>query len=374
MKNLKALKEQRAALHATLNTLIDKADQEQRAMSEEERADFEKIEAEIKDIDATIECEKRARGIVENPIEKTEQVSKEQAEERAFVDYVMGRASEMRATGDKLEYANNGAIIPTTIANRIIKEVKDRCPILQRATIYNVKGTLKIPVWGANESDKIAVGYGDDFTELTANTANFTSVDLGGFLAGALVLIGRRLENNGAFDVVTFIVNQMAEEIAGWMEGELLNGSGSDAAQGLLKTTNVLTAAGSAVTADDLVGVQAKVKQVYQAGAVWTMHPDMFLAVKKLKYENKHFLLQDDMTGELPYRLLGKPVYLSDNMPADQILYGDYSALSVNIRENISIEVLREKYATQHALGVVAWMEFDARVTDNQKVAVLKLA
>jgi HK97 family phage major capsid protein len=80
------------------------------------------------------------------------------------------------------------------------------------------------------------------------------------------------------------------------------------------------------------------------------------------------------MTGELPYRLLGKPVYLSDNMPKDQILYGDYSALSVNIRENISIEVLREKYATQHALGVVAWMEFDARVTDNQKVAVLKLA
>ena len=84
------------------------------------------------------------------------------------------------------------------------------------------------------------------------------------------------------------------------------------------------------------------------------------------------------MTGEFPYRLLGKPVFLSDNMPAiaasaKPVLYGDCSGLSVNFRENISIEVLREKYSTQHAIGVVSWFEFDSRVTDNQKLAVLSM-
>lgn len=374
MKNLKALKEQRAAKHARLTALIDKADQEQRAMNAEETTEFETLENEIRAIDATIAAAERARGIEPMPTATGSNEERAKAEERAFVDYIMGTVREMRADGDKLELANNGAIIPTSIANRIIKEVKDRCPILQMATVYSVKGTLKIPVWGANENDKIAVGYSDDFEELTANTANFTSVDLGGFLAGALVLIGRRLQNNGAFDVTSFIVSQMAEEISAWLEGELLNGSGSEAAQGLTKTTNVLTAAGAAVTADELVALQAKVKQAYQANAVWTMHPDTFVAIKQLKDANKHYLLQDDYTGEFPYRLLGKPVYLSDNMPKTDVLYGDYSALSVNIRENISIEVLREKYATQHALGVVAWVEFDSRVTDNQKIAVLRTA
>ena len=374
MKNLKALKEQRAAKHARLTTLIDKADQEQRAMNAEETTEFETLENEIRAIDATIAAAERARGIEPMPTATGSNEERAKAEERAFVDYIMGTVREMRADGDKLELANNGAIIPTSIANRIIKEVKDRCPILQMATVYSVKGTLKIPVWGANENDKIAVGYSDDFEELTANTANFTSVDLSGYLAGALVLIGRRLQNNGAFDVTSFIVSQMAEEISAWLEGELLNGSGSEAAQGLTKTTNVLTAAGAAVTADELVALQAKVKQVYQANAVWTMHPDTFVAIKQLKDANKHYLLQDDYTGEFPYRLLGKPVYLSDNMPKTDVLYGDYSALSVNIRENISIEVLREKYATQHALGVVAWVEFDSRVTDNQKIAVLRTA
>lgn len=374
MKNLKALKEQRAAKHARLTALIDIADQEQRAMSAEETTEFETLENEIRAIDATIAAAERARGINPIPAGNDPEEDRVKAEERAFVDYIMGVTREMRADGDNLALANNGAIIPTSIANRIIKEVKDRCPILQMATVYNVKGTLKIPVWGATADDKIAVGYSEDFEELTANTANFTSVDLGGFLAGALVLIGRRLQNNGAFDVASFIVAQMAEEIAAWIEGELLNGTGSDAAQGLTKTTNVLTASGAAVTADELVALQAKVKQVYQAKAVWTMHPDTFVAIKQLKDANKHYLLQDDFSGEFPYRLLGKPVYLSDNMPKTDVLYGDYSALSVNIRENISIEVLREKYATQHALGVVAWVEFDSKVTDNQKIAVLRTA
>ena len=58
---------------------------------------------------------------------------------------------------------------------------------------------------------------------------------------------------------------------------------------------------------------------------------------------------------------------------AKAILYGDYSGLSVNMRENISIEVLREKYATQHAIGVNAWFEFDSKVTDSQKLAVLTM-
>ena len=135
-------------------------------------------------------------------------------------------------------------------------------------------------------------------------------------------------------------------------------------------------ASAAAVTADELITLQAKVKQRYQRNACWTMHPDTFTAIKKLKDSQNRYLLQDDFSGEFPYRLLGKPVYLSDNMPAmaassKAILYGDYSGLSVNIREDISIEVLREKYATQHAIGVVGWFEFDAKVSDNRRLATL---
>lgn len=378
MKNIKALTERRAELQAQMDALVSAADTEQRAMSAEEISAFDAAEEEIRSIDETLDREERARRAAREP-ERRDDMGAE-AEERAFADYVLGRANELRTGEQNMTMGNNGAIIPTTIANRIIKAVRDRCPILAGATIYNVKGTLKVPVWGkANTTHDIAVGYQSEFTELTADSGAFASVDLGGYLAGALTLIGRSVENNGAFSVVDFIVEQMAEEIAVWIEGQLLTGTGASAAQGALNTTTGMTAASStAITADELIELQAKIKQAYQGKACWTMNPATFTAIKKLKDSNNRYLLQDDVTGEFPYRLLGKPVYLSDNMPAiaasaKAVLYGDYSGLSVNFRENISIEVLREKYATQHAIGVVSWFEFDARVTDNAKLAVLTM-
>lgn len=378
MKNIKALTERRAELQAQMDALVSAADTEQRAMSAEEISAFDAAEEEIRSIDDTLDREERARRAAREP-ERRDDTGAE-AEERAFADYVLGRANELRTGEQNMTMGNNGAIIPTTIANRIIKAVRDRCPILAGATIYNVKGTLKVPVWGkANTTHDIAVGYQSEFTELTADSGAFASVDLGGYLAGALTLIGRSVENNGAFSVVDFIVEQMAEEIAVWIEGQLLTGTGASAAQGALNTTTSMTAASStAITADELIELQAKIKQAYQGKACWTMNPATFTAIKKLKDSNNRYLLQDDVTGEFPYRLLGKPVYLSDNMPAiaasaKAVLYGDYSGLSVNFRENISIEVLREKYATQHAIGVVSWFEFDARVTDNAKLAVLTM-
>ena len=382
MKNLKALVERRAKLRGDMNAMVEKADTEKRALSEEEAAAFDEAEAEIKALDETIARIKRMRDIPDEPDASQDGGSDGAGvlsdEERAFADYVTGKVTELRAGEQNVTMGNNGAIIPTSIADKIIKKIKDVCPILERATMYNVKGTLKVPVWGkANTTHDIAVGYQTEFTDITADAGKFTSIDLSGYLAGALVLIGRSVENNGAFSVVDFITTQIAEEVAAWIEGQLLTGTGTSAAQGALNCDNTLTAAGAtAITADELIELQSKVKQAYQGDAIWIMNPATFTAIKKLKDSNNRYLLQDDITGDFPFRLLGKPVYLSDNMPAvaasaKTILYGDMRGLSVNFRENISVEVLREKYATQHALGVVTWFEFDSKVTDNQRMAVL---
>jgi len=378
MENMKALMEKRAEQQQIMDNLVKTADTETRAMNEDETKAFDAAEAEIRAIDETVSREERARKMEHKQYKDPTTEDRAAEEERAFEDYIMGRVTELRTGEQNVTTGNNGAIIPATISNRIIKAVKDRCPIFAKATIYNVKGTLKIPVWGkANTTHDIAVGYATEFSELTADAGKFTSVDLSGYLVGALVLIGKSVETNAQFNITDFIVNQMAEEIATFIENELLSGSGSSAMQGAVNTTTTLAAASAtAITADELIELQSKVKQAYQAGACWTMNPATFLAIKKLKDGNNRYLLQDNVTGEFPYMLLGKSVYLSDNMPvmaasAKAVLYGDYSGLAVNIREGVSIQVLREKYATQHAIGVNGWLEMDSKVVDNQKLAVL---
>ena len=384
MEFLKKMRENREEKVKAMENVLNAAKTENRAMTAEEQASFDAIEKEIADIDKTIEAEERAakaKNTKETGDNGAEQETQEELEERAFVKYVLGAAAglEERAGELNLTMANNGAIVPTSIANKIIKKVKDISPILSRATVYYMTGELKVPVYGASSGHDVKVAYSDDFTELTADAGKFTSVDLKGYLVGALTLIGRKLKTNAMFNVTDFIVNYMAEEIASFLEGELLNGTPSKM-EGALSTTNEKTAAAAAaITADELIDLQAQVKQAFQSDACWIMHPETFTAVKKLKDGQNRYLLQDDFTGEFPYRLLGKPVFVSDNMPKiatgkKTVLYGDMSGLSVKIAEQLEIEVLREKYATQHAIGVVAWMELDSKVTDSQRMAVLKMA
>ena len=384
--NLKALEEKRADLQARmleLATITEGAEGvEPRALSEEEKTEFDQLEKEIRAIDDSIAIAEKARKMATATPAGRETEDRAAEEERAFVDFIMGKTSELRSGEQNMSMGNNGAIIPVTIANRIIKAVKDLCPILAGCTMFSVKGTLKIPVWGkANTTHDIAVGWATEFSELTADSGAFTSVDLTGFLAGALTLIGRSVENNAVFNVTDFIVNQMAEEIAAFLENKLLNSVAGDSKNiGALSTSNTLNAGStSAISFDNLIELQAKVKQVYQANACWTMHPNTFTAIKKLTDGESRYIMQSDVTKEFPYLLLGKPVYLSDNMPqiasaAKAVLYGDYSGLAVNFRENISIEVLREKYATQHAIGVVSWFEFDSKVMDSQRLAALVMS
>ena len=383
---MKKLIELRNKKRAELQAMLDAVKAEERAFTEEETAAFDALEAEIKSLDATIKAEERAQGISEMHTpdaepKKADEPTQEELEERAFADFINGKITEMRAGEQNVDWTNNsGAIIPTTIAKRIIDAVVDICPILAGADVYHEKGVLKIPKWTkANSTHDVTVGYATEFTPLTADSGKFTSVDLGGYLAGALVLVGKSVINSSAINVTQFVIHKIAEKVAQFLEGELLKGSGSSAAQGAVKTSNVVTT-GTAltITLDDLIALQSAVKQAHQKNACWTMTSATFTVIKQMKDDNGRPLIEPDVSSEFPYRLLGKPVHLSDNMDEIggnklAILYGDYSGLSVNFREDIGIEILREAYHTQHAIGIDCWFEFDSKITDEQKLAVLKI-
>ena len=55
------------------------------------------------------------------------------------------------------------------------------------------------------------------------------------------------------------------------------------------------------------------------------------------------------------------------------LYFGDFSGLALKTTEQLEIQVLREKYATQHATGIVAWTEMDAKIENHQKLAGLSI-
>lgn len=378
-EELKSLIEQRAELVEELKALTDAAELEKRAMSEEENKKFDDIEQKIKNIDATIERIERARDIPDRKEQEKEEDSAEEPtelEERAFEAHIRGEVLQERADAN-LTSGDNGAVIPSSIVNKIIKKVHDICPIYQLATKYNVGGTLSIPYYD-EEDGNITMAYATEFSELESTSGKFKSIELKGFLAGALSKISKSLINNSQFAIVPFVVNEMAASISRWIENELLNGT-TDKIEGLSKVEGITAASSTAITTDELIDVQEDIPDVFQANAIWIMNKKTRTAIRKLKDNDGNYILNKDATSKWGYTLFGKDVYTSENMPEmaagkRAILYGDMSGLAVKVSENMEIAVLREKFATQHAIGVVAWMELDSKVENSQKITGLTMA
>lgn len=368
---MKYLIEKRNALVEEINNVFVQAETEKRALTEDEQKLFDDKTAELKALDKTIEAKTEARSLSmmedetpKTPEQKEEKRSVEELEARAFETLIReNRADQNMAKAD------NGAVIPTTIANRIIERVKQIAPIYALATKFNVKGKLTFPIG----KDAITTAYGTEFTKLTSSKVGFDSLELDGHLVGALSKISNSLINNAQFDIVSYVVNKVAESIAIFLENELINGTTK--INGVLDTTNNTNVAkfetkADLPTVDELIAMQVEIPQQNQAGCMWLVSNKTLVALRQLKDGNNRYLLQDDITNGFGYTLLGKPVMVSDNMTDANVVYGDFSAMYVNVHENVAIQVLQEKYADEHATGVIAWLEVDARVIEPQKLVV----
>lgn len=392
MANFKELIEKKNDLVTRAEETLNKAKEEKRELTDDEAQELAEIRDNVRKIVDTLKLDDDFKDL-DKPMEKKpddtptdagtlkegdnvdrqEQRAVEDNDRKAFENYIRGRVVNERA--GELTKTDNGAVIPTTIAQQIIKKVYDICPVLEQSTKYNVKGNLQIPYYNDADS-KLTVAYQDEFTALTSSNGKFASINLTGFLAGALSKISLSLVNNSQFDIVNFVVTEMAEAIKRFIEHELLIGTPSKVT-GLSTLKNVVTtASATAITGDEIIDLHDSVKDAYQNGAIWIMSSKTRTALRKLKDGEGRYLLNDDISSPFGTTLLGKPVYVSDNMPDigagnTAIYYGNMKGLATKFNEEINVQVLREKFADEHAVGVIGWFEFDSKVQDEQQIAKL---
>lgn len=387
--NKKELQEKLNEITDKMTGIVDAAKAENRALSEEEITQFNSLETEATQVKNTIEAIDKVAGFEKVQVITSGAESTEEKEVRDFAGMVRASINGDVLASDITKGAN-GAIIPHTIAKRIIEAVKDISPIFARATHYNVKGTLSIPkITAANNG--IAMAYAAEFSELESKSATFTTVDLTGYLAGVLVKVSNSLINNTDIGLTNKIISLMATAVADFYEKETLIGTPEITVEsvvtqerkskGISDASTITAASASAITTDELITLQDSIKSAYQRNACWIMNPSTLTTIRKLKYSGTgEYIINPDLRSAFGVTLLGKPVFTSDRMPSiatgnKTVVYGDIGeALAVKLVEQFELQVLREKYATQHATGFVGWTEFDSDIQNEQAIKVLKQA
>ena len=386
MKNFKKLIEKRNELVMQMDNLVKVADEETRALNEEETTKFEGLQKEVADIDKTLKLAQEERSLMsvsddETPA-KTDEKAMAMAEERAFANFLRNGETTFSDTETRsdvnLAKGDNGVLIPTTIAERIVSTVKNIAPILENSDFYDVKGDLVFAVEDEATS-KTTCAYVGEFQELESTTNKFKSVVLKGNVVGVLTKVSKSLINNVGFDIVNYVITKVAEAIATFLDNEMLNGTAK--IQGLLQAKQQVTAgAAAALTADDLINLQLAIPQKFRGNGVFIMNPDTFKACTKLKNGQGEYLLNKDITNGFGYTLLGRPVFESDNMPkittkAKVAVFADLKGYSTKLSsESAEITILKERFATQYAVGVAGYVEIDGKIVEEQRIAVLAMA
>ena len=378
--NEKQLIEKRNDLQEKMEGILNLAKNENRAMSEEEIKNFDEMEKEIKNIDATLERKEKLDKMENKKIEDKKELTQEEKDIKAFAQFIRNAVNGVPQNAEtQLTKGDNGTIIPKTIAKKVIDKVIEISPLYASATRYDAKGTLAVPKYD-DKPDDVTVAYADEFDELVSHSGKFATVELTGFLIGALTKISKSLLNNNDFNLTNYVVNKMAEKFKLFYEGECLNGT-SEKISGIVgsydtENMKVTLENKSSVSADELIDIQEAVPDAFQANAYWIMNRDTRKKIRKLKDSDGNYILNRAFNEKWDYELLGKPVYCSEKAAKlgteskAVIFYGDFSGLAIKETESMEIQLLLEKFATQHAIGVVGYSELDAKVENTQKIAV----
>ena len=370
--NLKKMREKRNEIIAAMEAVVNAAAAEERSLTDDEITAYNGRRDELTRIDATIAALENVRSAERNEEHQPEGDEKLTPEERSFVSFLRG---EIRVDVNTTK-TTAGAVIPTTVADRIVEYVKNVSPIAEYATRY--EGIGKITIAYEDDANALSASYVEDLESADATAQKLTSVSLEGYKIRVPVKVSQQLLDNSQVDLIAYLVRRIGDALAAKIEREFLIGTSGKVeglAGGVKQTVTAVSA--TAVTTDELIDVQDAVPDIYQANSIWIMHPKTRTAIRKLKDGENRYLLNLDLNTKWGYSLLGKPVYASDAMPepaagAKTIFYGDMSGLACIIR-GLRVRVLNERFADVDAVGIFGFAEIDAKIENTQKISVLTM-
>ena len=367
-KKLFELKQQRAALTASIRTLMDEyQDQE---MPGDKNGELVNMESQFDALNDRILSEEKQQAR-ERAIGELETGAPKDETQGLFARALSGEQRHVEAYRAALSLGDDAAAgyltAPVEFVQRLIKGLDD---ILFMRQISRVVGPI-----GAAQSlgfpyRKTAATDADWLPEVTA-AAEEVSLEYGRrefkpYKMAKLIKVSRTLMQHAPMAEGT-VLDEIRLRVGTSAENKYMTGNGTNQPLGIfvanasgidtdrdVSTGNTATA----VTFDGLQEAKYSLKQQYLAGASWVMHRDLCKVLAKIKDGEGQYAWQGSVANDQPDRLLGKPVYMSEYAP-NTFTTGKYAAVFGNFKEGywicdanaLSLQVLRELYATTNQIG-----------------------
>lgn len=339
MKTLKEIMARKAEIRSILESGaecdIEALKKELRELSEAQKAIEERQQ---------IAKEISTGAIVPNIVDE---ITKQQDEERSYgVDSKEYRSAffknlagvelndvEKRAMTTNTSSA--GVAVPTITMNKIFEKIGNNSVVYGLVTVSHLAGSVSIPL-EKQTGDVQRKAEGADGT-LVDDTLD--DLKLGAKKYIKLVRLTCELENTAIDALEDYIVRKLSKKLSQAFDADIINGTGTNCAKGILKSVTVAdTATANVLDYDDICDLFAGIPAVARKNATLMMSTNtLYKQVKKIKDAEKRPIFDPTQN-----KVLGRDVVECDDVPDGTIIFGDFSEYMFNWSKEAQISKSEE--------------------------------
>lgn len=216
-----------------------------------------------------------------------------------------------------------GYAVPTITMNKVYEKLTQDAIAYNLVTVSYLKGNVVIPIEGTT-ADIQRKAEGADSTLANDTIA---SLQLGAKKYIKTIKLTCELANTAIDALEDFVVKRLADKLLIGIDYDIINGSGTNCATGILQTiTPIQTASTGKIGYDDLCDLFASLPARARKNATLMMSTNtLYGQVKKIKDNDNRpiFDVQEN-------KILGRTPVENDDVPDGTIIFGDFSTYMFN--------------------------------------------
>lgn len=399
--------DERAKLITQMQSITGAAAKEARAMTAEEIATFDKIEAEEAALTRTIKAhedtEKRVAEQAGRHFEQmdasgkkwtsttTEDRGKKDAYQEAYIQYAKRGLGSLNAEQRSLLQTRGtstqavgtdslgGYLAPDTWQPEIEKAMLDYSGIMQAARI--LRTSTGVPLFWPTEDDTTTLAVKTaEAADATVADLTFAQKQLDAYKYTSLMKVSDELLQDSAYDIVAEITAAFAPRFGRLINQQCTVGDGSGDPNGVVtaSTLGKTTASATAFTFAEVLDLKHSIDPAYRnSPSFGFMFHDAVLAyIKKLSIGtgDARPLWQPSFREGAPDMVDGTRYWINQSMDSTVnatsklMLCGDFNKYIIRVVQDLTIRRLDELYAVSGLVGFKAAMRMDGELINDAAI------
>ena len=273
--------------------------------------------------------------------------------------------------------SGNSTLIQSQVANLLVQPLEQASTFLAAGpVILDSSSPVRVP----RIVNGLTAGFIGEGGQITDGDVAFDEVTLlPSTMKGLKVLVrlSNELIRTSVVGLESVLRTRLVTDVANALDAALWDGTGADdTITGILQADDIATGDLDTTDVDSLIDGLATAQANHVTPTHWAMPSDVFSAFRKIKVgttDARYVFDPATVQNGTAFQLLGLPVIITDNVPADSAALVDFSKVVVARDVNAEVKILDQTWGDYDSIGIRVVSRWDTALLQPEAVTLLTL-